>query len=985
MISDAGVWSGRRHGTAVEGPSFVGRHAELEKLAARLARARAGSGAVVALVGEAGIGKTRTALAFLDRARAEGALVVTGTCAEGEWNGPFAPWSQVLGAVVRALGAKAAMRAVGPARGSLAWFVPELASRAIAPALDARDERLRVHRAVTQLLAAAAKDAPLVLFLDDLQWADADSLALLLAVARCAATAPWVILISYREGESEHARALGDVLGAMRDGGAERIPLRGLAPEEVAALVRACAGMALGEGFVRSLYEETVGNPFFVREVIRLLGDEGSLVRARAEPEVTMRQLGVPRNVRDVIGRRVARLDEPAARVLRVACATAAPSEMALLLALTELEPPRLKTAIDAALGSGLMVPVAGSEAYEASHALVRRVVHDALQPDLRARLHRRLGEALEASGETRPGLEARIAGEYEASSAIAGAELGVPHAIEAARQAVAASAYERAATFLRRASALTASAPAHVRAEALWELALAEARVSRSDPASKAAHEAAVALEAAGASPQDIAAFLGEVARELKGGGAAESVWAPLVARGLELENGARSLTWARLVLMTERFEPLAYGAVNLSRALPRDAEAVKRARQAGDEDDYAATLDDSPRTRAEAEQLAVLASGWSRPTAKLRALGVVVSGLVYRHAAFADARVHAKTMLEVATRAGAMLGEADALVYLATCDAALGALGDASASRVRARDLAAAAHASIAPMDAARLGLDAMLVYYAGGDFRGLAELAARATADPAARRSPVGHVAAAIASLGYALAGYAREARSLLGHLANIFERCDARVHHYGVALGCATTAVWHLGARELAEKYRALERGAPPNAGTSPFAARDLNLGRMAALLEAWDEAREHLVKADVILARRGRRPLHAIALHDEASILLRGGQGDTRRARARLGAALRSFRVLEMEPWIVHAHQLMGLPRPAYPDGLTSREVEILAMLAEGRDAAAIASVLGQPGAVAQKEVARARAKIGARGSAAAAAYARDKGLVAPTT
>jgi DNA-binding NarL/FixJ family response regulator len=134
---------------------------------------------------------------------------------------------------------------------------------------------------------------------------------------------------------------------------------------------------------------------------------------------------------------------------------------------------------------------------------------------------------------------------------------------------------------------------------------------------------------------------------------------------------------------------------------------------------------------------------------------------------------------------------------------------------------------------------------------------------------------------------------------------------------------------------------------------------------------------------VILARRGRRPLHAIALHDEASILLRGGHPDTSRARARLGVALRSFRVLEMEPWVAHTHQLLDLPRPSYPDGLTSREVEILAMLADGRDVAAIASALGRPAAAAEKEIARARAKIGARSKAAAAAYAREKGLVAP--
>jgi DNA-binding CsgD family transcriptional regulator len=251
-----------------------------------------------------------------------------------------------------------------------------------------------------------------------------------------------------------------------------------------------------------------------------------------------------------------------------------------------------------------------------------------------------------------------------------------------------------------------------------------------------------------------------------------------------------------------------------------------------------------------------------------------------------------------------------------------------------------------------------------------------------DPAARLSPDGHVAAAIASLGYALGGHAREARQLLGHLGSIFERCDARLHHYGVALGCATTAVWHLGARDLADKYRALERGAPPLAGSAPYASRDVNLGRMAVLLEEWDDAREHLNRADVLLARRRLRPLHAIALHDGAAAVLRSGEEkEAPRARVKLAVSLRAFRVLGMEPWIAHAHRLLDLPRPSYPDGLTSREVEILAMIGEGHPVEGIASALGVAAPVARKETARACAKIGARGRRAAAAYAIDHRFV----
>jgi DNA-binding NarL/FixJ family response regulator len=994
VLPDDSVWRILRGDRADGGAKFVGRNAELEKLHARLARARAGSGCVVALVGEAGIGKTRAALAFAERARDEGAVVATGTCAEGEWDAPLRPWSEALGGIVQRLGEKNAARVVGPARGTIAWFVPELSASAGAPALDARDERSRMHHAVCQLLARASEEAPLVLVLDDLQWADADSLALLQAVARQASNAPWVIVIAYREGEADVARAaLGEVQGALKDGDFERIPLRGLSLDEVAAQARACAGAPLSEWFVRTLFDETVGNPFYVSEVLRLLADEGTMGKASSGDEVAMRTLGIPRGVREVVARRLAKMSEPAARVLRVASAMASPCEGPLLGALAELEGGALAEAIQAAVATGLLRACDGTtgrtataatgpvpEAYEIAHSIARRVIHDGLQPDLRARLHRRIAEALEASYLRRPGFEARIAGEYYASSAIPGAELGVPHAVEAAREAMAACAHERAVVFLRLARELARSAPVHVRAEAACELALAEARASRTDDALATVDDAVEAMAATEAAPEEIAAFVGEVARELKSGGAPQVRWGVLVERALALIGSSRSLTWARLALMEEQYEPLAYGAVNLSRALPRDPEAMKRARQEGDEDDYASTLDDAPRTRAESEQLVRLAGEWARPTAKLRALSVAVRELVYRHAAFADARRHAETMLRTATRAGSIPGKAEALIYLATCDASLGAVERSLESRARAQLLVPTSSASQMTMHVTRLGLDAMLAYYGGGEWRALAESAARATADPSARRSPAGHVAAGIAALGYAQAGYAREARSLLGHLATIFERCDASVHHYGVALGCATTAVWHLGARDLAAKYLALERGAPTHAGIAPYASRELNLGRMAVLLEEWGDAREHLARADVLLLRRGLRPLHAIALHDEASALLRSG-GDAARVRTRLTAALRAFRVLGMEPWIVHTHQLLSLPRPAYPDGLTSREVEILSMVVEGRGAYGIASTLGVAVTAARKETSRAYAKIGARGRAAAEAYATDHGLL----
>src|SRR5208337_2699355 len=98
-----------------------------------------------------------------------------------------------------------------------------------------------------------------------------DSLALLQDLARRASSSPWVIVLAYREGEVDHGRTpLGDVLGVLKDGDFERISLRGLAPSEATSYARKCAGRPLSDPFARVLYDETVGNPFYVREVIQL-------------------------------------------------------------------------------------------------------------------------------------------------------------------------------------------------------------------------------------------------------------------------------------------------------------------------------------------------------------------------------------------------------------------------------------------------------------------------------------------------------------------------------------------------------------------------------------------------------------------------------------------------------------------------------------------------------------------------------------------
>jgi hypothetical protein len=379
------------------------------------------------------------------------------------------------------------------------------------------------------------------------------------------------------------------------------------------------------------------------------------------------------------------------------------------------------------------------------------------------------------------------------------------------------------------------------------------------------------------------------------------------------------RDLAWARLKLLEDRIEPIASGAVHVVRSLGRDAQALRVVRARGDEDDYAGTLAYAFRTREDTDALARKVRTWSRPAAVLRALDAVSHDLMVRHGAFREARPLLHEMLEVAGRCGSIPGQAEALVRLAHCEAALGDVALARETHARAHTLVARLGAMHRSQVVVALSLDTMFAYLFGGDWMAIAQPASRFAADPTVARSPVAHIAAGVAVLAHALAGYAKESRSLLGHLAPVFERCDRHVHDYGVALDCALIAAWHLGATDLAPRYRVLAERAPPDVGSSPLSVRALNVARARVLTGDSASAAEPFERAREACDAGGLRPLRAIVDHDEATALLRDGDASLRpRAERLLEESLLTFSAFDMHPWVAHAHQLLGHRRPPPP-------------------------------------------------------------------
>lgn len=302
-----------------------------------------------------------------------------------------------------------------------------------------------------------------MLVLDDLHWADHASLGLLRRAARLLPGARLLIICAYRDVELEAGHPLAALLPALRhDTRCERLHLRGLSDAETIMYVSRLAQQEVGERLARAIHAGTGGNPFYIGEVFHHLVEEDRLIRrnGRLTADGGIRDWGIPEGVREVIDRRLARLSADTRRVLTLAAALVNGFTFPLLPVVTTLETEPLLDCLDQALAANLIrawdetVP-----RYDFAHALIRHTLYDALNPDRRLRLHRRIGEALEqahAGNESRHAAE--LAAQFHASAALPGAERGIAYCLTAAEQARAAFAHEQSVSFLRMARNLAAA-----------------------------------------------------------------------------------------------------------------------------------------------------------------------------------------------------------------------------------------------------------------------------------------------------------------------------------------------------------------------------------------------------------------------------------------------------------------------------------------------------------------------------------------------
>lgn len=469
--------------TAAGEGAFVGRQPDLDRLRALPASASANGLQLAFVSGEPGIGKTRLAVEAAREAHRAGTAVLYGRCYE-ESVVPHQPFVEALGHHVRHRPKlPEQLRAYEP---YLARLLPQLdRHRDPAASGDGREgDRYHLFEAASALLATAARDAPLLLVLDDLHWADDSTLLMLSHIVRARADAAVAILGTFRESElAGHPleRTLGDL---ARERPFLHVSLAGLSEPAVHQLVTARAGEDIPTELARAIYEQTQGSPFFVEEVTRHLTESGALARAAGSP-TALAELGVPKGVRHVVARRLSRLSEDANRVLRVAAVIGRDFDFELLDHISDLEGAGLERALDDALAARLIVesPERVGE-FTFPHALVRQVLYQDLSSLRRARLHQRIGETLEdLRASDTSAVASQLAHHFLNSPPAEGAGKAVRYSVAAAEAAAAKLAYEDAAGHYASAlSALDAAAgDDSLRCDIL--LALAEMRWSAGDP----------------------------------------------------------------------------------------------------------------------------------------------------------------------------------------------------------------------------------------------------------------------------------------------------------------------------------------------------------------------------------------------------------------------------------------------------------------------------------------------------------------------
>lgn len=385
---------------------FVGRAREMQTLQARWRETYGGRGGLVLIGGEAGIGKTRLTSEFALAVESRGGRILRGAAL------PFepAPYQPVTAALRAALPMLAAVEMEPIVLAALSPLLPELIARRASheklppplPRLDAERERERLFDALARCLESLARPRPLLLILEDLQWAGPATLALLEYLAYRISEKPVLILGTYQEEEIPSNHPLRRLRRRLQ--GKElltHLSLGCLSVQDVGRLIASQAAQEANASILTErLYALSEGNPLFLRELIRGLAQAGILReweggwQALALPDAWL----LPESLGRLISERLTRLSPAALSLAEVAATLGQAFDLEVAGGALGWHEPQVLDHLDELLDQQIIQEATGGDRFHFTfaHELIRKVIYQSMPEDVRKRRHRRIGHVME-------------------------------------------------------------------------------------------------------------------------------------------------------------------------------------------------------------------------------------------------------------------------------------------------------------------------------------------------------------------------------------------------------------------------------------------------------------------------------------------------------------------------------------------------------------------------------------------------------------